>query len=60
MRAIKLLASALLAGAPVMAAAQYEPPANPPDPAAQLAEMIELYDAICLRPFPMTMRSSGR
>src|SRR5690242_20572575 len=33
-------------------AAQYETPANPADPAAQLAELIGLYDSVCLRAFP--------
>jgi len=44
----------ILSGAaiPAAAAAQYETPVNPPDPAAQLAEMIEIYDSICLRAFP--------
>jgi len=45
------LAAILLAAAPA-AQAQYETPVNPPDPAAQLAEMIEIYDSICLRAFP--------
>src|SRR3954464_13443481 len=42
----------LAAVMPAAAAAQYETPATPPEPAAQLAEMIELYDAVCLRAFP--------
>jgi len=42
----------LLAAMPAAAAGQYETPANPPDPAAQLAELIEIYDAACLRAFP--------
>jgi hypothetical protein len=42
----------LAAAMPVAAAAQYETPVNPPAPAAQLAEMIEIYDGICLRAFP--------
>lgn len=46
------LAAILLAALPAAATAQYETPVNPPDPAAQLAEMIELYDAVCLRAFP--------
>jgi hypothetical protein len=41
-----------VAAMPAAAAAQYETPVNPPAPAAQLAEMIELYDNICLRAFP--------
>lgn len=45
------LALAALA-APAAAAAQYEVPANPPDPAVQLAELIEVYDNVCLRAFP--------
>jgi hypothetical protein len=45
------LAAILLAATPA-AAAQFDTPANPPDPAAQLAEMIALYDAVCLRAFP--------
>lgn len=44
------LGAALLATA--AAAAQYETPANPPEPGAQLAELIEIYDSICLRAFP--------
>ena len=43
---------ALLLAAPAAAAAQYETPVNPPPPAAQLAEMVALYDTICLRAFP--------
>ncbi|MBV9883435.1 MAG: hypothetical protein JO276_10545 [Sphingomonadaceae bacterium] len=50
---IKRMALALAALLmPAAAAAQYETPVNPPDPAAQLAEMIALYDEICLRAFP--------
>jgi hypothetical protein len=30
----------------------YEPPSPAPDPAAQLAEMLTLFDEICLRTFP--------
>src|ERR1043165_9182807 len=37
---------------PSMAAAQYETPVNPAEPAAQLAELIGLYDSVCLRAFP--------
>jgi hypothetical protein len=40
------------AATPAAAAAQYETPVNPPAPAAQLAELIELYDSVCLRAFP--------
>ena len=46
------LAAILMLAMPVAAAAQYEAPADPPDPAAQLAELIEIYDAACLRAFP--------
>ena len=46
------LAAILMATMPAAAAAQYETPVNPPDPAAQLAELIEIYDAACLRAFP--------
>jgi hypothetical protein len=37
-----------------LAAAQmpYDAPVNPPDPTAHLAEMVSLYDRICLRAFP--------
>jgi hypothetical protein len=42
----------LALAAPAAAAGQYQAPANPPDPAAQLAEMVALYDAVCLRAFP--------
>src|SRR3954464_821959 len=42
----------MAAGMPGAAAAQYETPVNPPDPAAQLAELIEIYDSACLRAFP--------
>jgi hypothetical protein len=49
---LRNFASVLLAMVPAAAAAQYETPANPPDPAAQLAEMIEIYDSACLRAFP--------
>jgi hypothetical protein len=51
---VSILAAAMLATAmPArIMAAQYETPINPPDPAAQLAEMIEIYDSICLRAFP--------
>ena len=46
------LAAILLAALPAAAQAQYETPVNPPDPAAQLAEMLELFDSVCLRAFP--------
>jgi hypothetical protein len=46
------LALILLAAMPTAAAAQYDTPANPSDPAAQLAELIEIYDSVCLRAFP--------
>ena len=45
-------AAILLAALPAAASAQYETPVNPPEPAAQLAEMIELYDSVCLSAFP--------
>ena len=49
---LKAWMAILPAAIPAAAAAQYETPVNPPDPAAQLAEMIEIYDAACLRAFP--------
>ena len=49
---LSILAAAMLAAAPGAAAAQYETPANPAEPAAQLAELIALYDTLCLRAFP--------
>ena len=53
MRAATVLAGLFLAAAvPAAAPAQYEALVNPPDPAAQLAEMVALYDAVCLRAFP--------
>jgi hypothetical protein len=52
MRRIGAAIALLLAGLPAAARAQYETPVNPPDPGAQLAEMVELYDSICLRAFP--------
>lgn len=48
----KLFTTLILAAIPAALPAQYEAPANPPDPAAQLAEMIALYDEVCLRAFP--------
>jgi hypothetical protein len=44
------LAAALALAAP--AAAQYETPVDPPDPAAHLTEMLEIYEAVCLTAFP--------
>jgi hypothetical protein len=44
--------AAMLTAAMPAAAAQYETPVNPPAPAAQLAELIEIYDSACLRAFP--------
>lgn len=52
MRGLKGLTACLLAAAPAAALAQYEAPANPADPAAQLAEMVGIYDEVCLRAFP--------
>ena len=52
MGALKTLVVILALAAPAAAAAQYEAPVNPPDPAAQLAEMVTLYDEVCLRAFP--------
>jgi len=52
MHALKTLVMTLALAAPAAAAGQYEAPANPPDPAAQLAEMVALYDEVCLRAFP--------
>jgi hypothetical protein len=53
MRAVTMLAGLFLAAAiPAAAPAQYEALVNPPDPAAQLAEMVALYDEVCLRAFP--------
>jgi hypothetical protein len=49
---LKRLATALALAAPTVAAGQYQAPVNPPDPAAQLAEMVALYDQVCLRAFP--------
>jgi hypothetical protein len=45
-------AAILLAALPAAASAQYETLVNPPDPRAQLAEQLDIYDAICLRAFP--------
>ena len=52
MGGLTCLAAILAAATPVAAAAQYETPVNPPAPEAQLAEMIEIYDSVCLRAFP--------
>jgi hypothetical protein len=52
MRRLVCLISVLMAVSPAGAAAQYEAPANPADPAAQLAEVLAVYDAACLRAFP--------
>jgi hypothetical protein len=52
MRLCHILTAAAILAAPAAAAAQYEPPANPPDPVAQRDEMIALYDELCLRAFP--------
>jgi hypothetical protein len=49
---LSILAAAMLAAIPAGGAAQYETPANPPDPTAQIAEMIEIYDSVCLHAFP--------
>jgi hypothetical protein len=46
------LMAILMAATPAAAIAQYEAPANPPAPAAQLAELVELYGSVCLRAFP--------
>jgi hypothetical protein len=45
-------AMAAAAWMPATAWAQYETLVNPPDPAAQLAEMLSLYEPICLAAFP--------
>ena len=52
MRLWHILTATMILAAPVAAAAQYEPPANPPDPVAQRDEMIALYDELCLSAFP--------
>ena len=49
---LSILALVLATAMPAAAAAQYETPVNPPDPAAQLAEMVDIYDSVCLRAFP--------
>jgi hypothetical protein len=52
-RTILAAAAALcLAGAAQAGPRSYERPDPAPDPAAQLAEMLTLYDQICLRTFP--------
>ncbi len=45
-------AAVLAVAMPAAAAGQYETPVNPPDPAAQLTELIDIYDSACLRAFP--------
>jgi hypothetical protein len=52
MRMMRGILAGLATMLPVAAAAQYEAPANPPDPAAHIAEMAALYDQICLTAFP--------
>ena len=53
MRAVTVLTGLFLAGGiPAAAPAQYEALVNPPDPAAQQAEMVALYDEVCLHAFP--------
>jgi hypothetical protein len=47
-----ILMAAALAVAPAAAQAPYQPPANRADPAAHLAEMLALYDEVCLHVFP--------
>lgn len=42
----------LLAGQAAFAQSAYRSPTRPADPAAQLAEMIALYDTLCLSAFP--------
>lgn len=52
MRMLKTFAMILVLASPAAAAVQYEAPAHPPDPVAQLAEMVALYDRVCLHAFP--------
>jgi hypothetical protein len=52
MRGLGTAMAAALIALPAAAAAQYQAPANPADPAAQLAEMIALYEQACLTAFP--------
>lgn len=52
MRRLGMAMAAALIALPTAAAAQYQAPVNPADPAAQLAEMIGIYDQICLAAFP--------
>jgi hypothetical protein len=47
-----VLIAAALATAPAIAQSPYLAPANPADPAAHLAEMLALYDEVCLHVFP--------
>lgn len=49
---IAVAAAFCLAGAADAAARTYDRPDPAPDPAAQLAEMLTLYDEICLKTFP--------
>lgn len=49
---LKHLLAGLAIMLPAAAAAQYEAPVNPPEPAAHIAEMAALYDEICLAAFP--------
>lgn len=46
------LVPVVLAGQAAFAQPAYRPPAHSADPAAQLAEMIALYDTLCLSAFP--------
>lgn len=52
MRAFAILIAAALAPAPAVAQSPYLAPATPADASAQLAEMLALYDEICLHGFP--------
>lgn len=52
MRRMAILVAAALAAAPAVAQAPYQAPASPADPTAHLAEMLALYDEICLHAFP--------
>jgi len=52
MRVFRILSAGLAIALPVAAAAQYEAPVNPPDPAAHIAEMTALYEQVCLTAFP--------
>jgi hypothetical protein len=46
------VAAALIASPAAAEPSPYARPVPPPDPVAQLAEMVALYEAICLRAFP--------